>query len=72
MKAKFDPKSFLRLDPKGTADTLAVQSQWMTIDEIREVQGLPPLPNGAGAMLAGAMLPGATAPTANEEASADA
>ncbi len=68
MRAKFDPKSFLRLDPKGTADTLSVQSQWMTIDEIREVQGLPPLPNGAGAMLAGAMLPGATAPTATQEA----
>lgn len=59
MKAKFDPNSFLRFDPKATADTLAVESQWMTLDEIRAVQGLEPLPGGAGARIGTTVLPGA-------------
>lgn len=58
-KVKFDAKSFLRLDPKATADTLHVQAEWMTIDEIRAVQGLQPLPNGQGNVLAASLLPGA-------------
>lgn len=72
MKAKFDASSFLRWDPKGTADTLAVESQWMTIDEIRAVRGLAPLPNGAGAVLAGSLLPGAPPAPTTQEATADA
>lgn len=51
-RAKFDPSSFLRLDQKLTAETLNIEAQWMLIDEIRAVQGLPPLPNGQGQVLA--------------------
>lgn len=58
---RYDSSSFLRLDPKGTADTLAVESQWMTVDEIRAVQGLDPLPDGAGKVLGSLVLPGAPA-----------
>jgi len=64
LTAKFDPNSFLRMDPKATADTLAVEAQWMMVDEIRAVQGLPPLPNGAGQVIGSTVLPGAApAPT---------
>lgn len=62
LKAKFNTKSFLRMDPKAEADTLAVQSQWMTIDEIRAVQGLDPLPDGKGETIGSAVLPGAPPP----------
>lgn len=51
-KAKFDPASFLRLDQKQTAETLNIERSWMTIDEIRAVQGLEPLPDGSGRVLA--------------------
>lgn len=63
MKVKFNPKSFLRLDPKAEAETLAVQSQWMTIDEIRAVQGLDPLPGGAGTVIGSTVLPGSSGPS---------
>ena len=46
--AKFDPNSFLRMDPKATAETLTIRSQWMTTDEIRAVEGLPPLTSSGG------------------------
>lgn len=62
MKVKFNAKSFLRLDPKLEADTLAVQSQWMTLDEIRAVQGLDPLPGGRGSVIGSQMAPGSTSP----------
>lgn len=46
--AKFDPKSFLRMDPRATADTLSVELQWMTVNEVRAVQGLAPVDGGDG------------------------
>lgn len=58
--AKFDPNSFLRMDPKATAETLAVESQWMTINEIRAVRGLP-------AHLHGDSMSGVPAQPMNEE-----
>lgn len=42
VKAKFDPTSFLRLDPQSVATTLA-QQPWLTADEKRAVMGYPPL-----------------------------
>lgn len=59
MKVKFNTKSFLRMDPKAEADTLAVQAGWMLIDEMRAIQGLSPLPNGVGQVLGSSVLPGA-------------
>lgn len=70
LQVKFNPKSFLRLDPKAEADTLQTQSGWMTIDEIRAVQGLEPLPNGAGAAVGATVLPGSPAPTGGSDAAA--
>src|SRR5690606_32953782 len=51
-KAKFDPATFLRMDTKATAETLAIEGQWLTIDELREIAGRAPLPDGAGKVLA--------------------
>ena len=48
LQAKFDPNSFLRMDPKATAETLTIRSQWMTTDEIRAVEGLPALTSSGG------------------------
>lgn len=43
IKAKFDTKSFLRMDPRATVDMLNIQQQWMTEDEVRAVLGMAPL-----------------------------
>ncbi len=67
MKAKFETHSFLRLDPQATAATLQLEAGWMTIDEIRAVQKLPPLPNGAGQRIGTTVLPGAPAAMQAEE-----
>jgi HK97 family phage portal protein len=69
LKAKFDTKSFLRADARGTAETLAIESQWMTINEIRAVEGLPPIPGGD--VIGSTVLPGA-APAASQEVPAGA
>jgi HK97 family phage portal protein len=42
LKAKFDPTSFLRLDPVATVQSLAQQT-WLTDDEKRAVMGYEPL-----------------------------
>jgi HK97 family phage portal protein len=55
--SKFNPASFLRLDPKATAETLNLQKDWMTLDEIRQVQSLDPLPNGEGQVIASHYTP---------------
>lgn len=72
LKVKFNPKSFLRLDPKAEAETLAVQSQWMTVDEIRAVQGLDPLPGGQGSVIGSQMAPGSTTPASMPLSEVDA
>ena len=51
VSAKFNADTFLRLDAKGTAEVMAIESRWMTLDELRAVKGLPPLPDGRGAIL---------------------
>jgi len=58
---KYQAESFLRLDPKATAETLKIESSWMTLNEVRAVQGLPPLPGELGNQLASLYQPGAAA-----------
>lgn len=72
VKAKFAVESFLRLDPRGTAEQLQASAGWMLVDEQRAVVGLPPLPDGAGQVLAGSLVPGAAQPTSTEGADTDA
>lgn len=65
LKAKFDPKSFLRLDPKGTAEVLQLTANIQTVNEQRAVLGLDPLPDGD--RLASAALPGSPTPAPSQE-----
>lgn len=67
IKAKFDTRSFLRLDPKGTAEVLQLTANLETINEQRAVLGRDPLPGGDA--LASAGLPGSTMPAQSQEAS---
>lgn len=67
LKAKFDTRSFLRLDPKGTAEVLQLTANLETINEQRAVLGRDPLPGGDA--LASAGLPGSTMPAQSQEAS---
>ncbi|MCC6434428.1 MAG: phage portal protein [Acidimicrobiales bacterium] len=67
LKAKFDPRSFLRLDPKGTAEVLHLTANLQTVNEQRAVLGLDPIPDGD--RLASTALPGA-APAPTEAPSA--
>lgn len=67
LKAKFDTRSFLRLDPKGTAEVLQLTANLETINEQRAVLGRDPLPGGD--VLASAGLPGSTMPAQSQEAS---
>lgn len=67
LNAKFDPKSYLRLDPKGTAEVLQLTSNLETINEQRAVLGRDPIPGGEA--LASAGLPGSTMPAQSQEAS---
>lgn len=70
IKVKFDTQSFLRLDAKTTAEVLQTQAFFMTLDEVREVQGLPPLPNGVGQQIASQFQPGASNLVSEENANA--
>lgn len=49
---EFNTQSLLRADAvsQATVDKEAIQSGWKTPDEVRADHGLPPLPNGAGAI----------------------
>lgn len=65
IKAKFDPRSWLRLDPKGTAEVLQLTAHLQTVNEQRAVLGLDPIPDGD--RLASSALPGAAPAPTNEE-----
>lgn len=56
---KFDPSDFLRLDPKAMADMLNIAAGWMTLNEVRAMQGLDPLPDNIGNQIAALFKPGA-------------
>ena len=56
VKAEFSTDAFLRLDAKGTAEVMAIETQWLTINELRSLKNLAPLPGGDS-------LAGVTAPT---------
>lgn len=56
VKAEFSTDAFLRLDAKGTAEVMAIETQWLTINELRALKNLAPLPGGD-------TLAGVTAPT---------
>lgn len=64
LKAKFDPNSFLRLDPKGTAEVLQLTANIQTVNEQRAVLGLDPVDGGD--RLASLALPGSTSPAPQE------
>lgn len=49
--AKFDTGSFLRLNERETAEVLRIEGAWTTVDEIRAIKRMPPLPDGRGSML---------------------
>jgi HK97 family phage portal protein len=48
-------------------------NNWMTVDEVRELEGLPPLPNGAGKVLMpkNAIVPEATADNSSSDSTDD-
>lgn len=69
MEVKYQAESFLRLDPLQTANTLKIETGWMTVNEVRAVQGMPPLPAPIGDQLAAAFQPGGSGPAEPKEAS---
>lgn len=60
LTATFDPADFVRLDPKAQADTLMVEANWRTLNEVRAKAGLEPIEGGD--VIASRYQPGSTAP----------
>jgi HK97 family phage portal protein len=70
LRVKFDMRGLMRADSKTRAEfyQLALQNGWMTINEVRELEDLPPVPGGdvirlqmQNVPISAVMDPGATA-----------
>jgi HK97 family phage portal protein len=57
--AEFNVEGLLRADSKGRADVYdkGIKGGWMTPNEVRALENLPPLPGGDHLMIQGAMMP---------------